>query len=87
MFLFEFKETLDFKDPVFVLKWLKSVVFEDAALTEERDATGDFKDVLAFDETVLDVALIVVAFVVFVAFVDVAVFFVAHFFFEQFGVS
>ena len=84
MFLFVFKETFDFKEPAFDLKWLKSVVFEDVALTDVRVVEGVFNVVLAF--VVQLVGLIVEAFVVFVVvFVVVAAtFFVAHFvFFEQ----
>ena len=93
MFLFVFKETFDFKEPAFDLKWLKSVVFEDVALTDVRVVEGVFNVVLAFDEVVQLVGLIVEAFVVFVVLVVVfvvvaATFFVAHFvFFEQVVVS
>ena len=89
MFLFEFKETFDFIEPAFDLKWLKSVVLEDVALTDVR-VEGVFNDVLAFDEVVQLVGLIVEAFVVFVVALVVveATFFVVHFvFFEQVVVS
>lgn len=92
MFLFVFKETFDFKEPVFDLKWLKSVVFEDDALTDVRVVEGVFNVVLAFVEVVQFVDLIAEAFVVFVVALVVEVeehfFVVAHFvFFEQFVVS
>ena len=90
MFLFVFKETFDFKEPAFDLKWLKSVVFEDVALTDVRVVEGVFNVVLAFDEVVQLVGLIVEAFVVFVVALVVveATFFVVHFvFFEQVVVS
>ncbi len=90
MFLFVFKETFDFKEPAFDLKWLKSVVFEDVALTDVRVVEGVFNEVLAFVEVEQLVGLIVEAFVVFVVLVVEVEehFFVEHFvFFEQFVVS